>query len=79
MNNGKTAPVVREEAVFSNPWMITWSLGELVLVQPLRLGLDVLARTCARDPRQDRLRVPPMSSDWLRRHQADCEKHAGDL
>jgi hypothetical protein len=50
-----------------------WSLGEMVLVQPFRLGLGALARTLRW--RTSRPPVSPMSGDWLRQHEVDAHKH----
>lgn len=59
--------------------MFAW-LGDVMLVQPLRLGIDAIARTLRPGAPHDRpVRVPPMSSGWLRQHAADVEKHTSTL
>jgi hypothetical protein len=52
------------------------SLGELVLVQPFRVGFVAVARALGWRPQDaPRLHVPSMSADWLRQFEADAEKH----
>jgi hypothetical protein len=55
-----------------------WTLGELMVAQPLRLGLGALVRTvrwCW--PAAARPQVPPMSRGWLQQHSVDAGKHDG--
>ena len=62
-----------------NPLTFAWVLGEVVLLQPVRLGLAALARSLARPARAPRVGVPPMSRTWLQQHAADVDKHGDGL
>jgi hypothetical protein len=70
------ALVMHERSSSSSILVFGWAVSEDRCVRSLQLCLAEFARLIGL-PREDAggVRVPPMSSAWLRAHDADFEKH----
>lgn len=51
-------------------------LGGSILGRPLRTGAQTVARVVREVAPRRRIRVPPMSGNWLREHRVDARKHS---
>lgn len=68
-------PIVGNLPIGSVRW-----LGGTLVIQPWRLGVGMVI-TGLRHVRYGhrRIRVPPLSQDWLRQHESQAAKHQSDL
>jgi hypothetical protein len=59
--------------------VLATSVGDITRIRSFRFGFDTVARLLGLAPPEvNGLHVPPMSSEWLRQHDADCTKHLTD-
>jgi hypothetical protein len=59
--------------------IVMTSVGDITGVRPFMRGVNAVARILGfAPPNTNGLRIRPMSSEWLRQHGVDCEKHRTD-
>jgi hypothetical protein len=75
---GRTRSLPQHHA--SRPLLIfATSVGEITGVRSFMYGIDILVRILGLGPPDVKgLRIQPMSGEWLRQHDAECDKHQTD-